>query len=76
METCKFCSDKEREYLIDTRSDSWGKDAFLKPGMEVWIDDDNTLSINAVANTYEPNFSSECIEINFCPICGRNLKED
>ena len=36
---------------------------------------ENTITIQAVADTYEPNFMEEDIKINFCPMCGKDLTE-
>lgn len=73
METCKYCCGVKS--ILDTQLIPSRKNEFGYPGIEVMIDGEE-LCVYAVADTYEPNFQEEFVTINFCPMCGRKLKEE
>ena len=78
---CKYCEYSYDEgmdvtSLIDTRTEYSSKGDFY-PGVTVWIDpDDHTLNVDAVGDTYEPNYIAASVKINFCPMCGEKLNKD
>ena len=60
----------------------WGRNKLSKkgdfyPGVDIGVDPEkNVLFVEAVADVYEPSFVEAAIEISFCPMCGRYLKEE
>lgn len=68
---CKYCSGEKSLRCTRGRLSSKGDFA---PGIEVFVER-GMLYITAVADVYEPNYMEEEIEINYCPKCGRDLKE-
>jgi len=65
MPKCKYCETKELGY---------GKSLdFENP--DVCINYDNTLAIDYDAYSTDSSFR-EYAKINYCPMCGRNLKEE
>lgn len=73
MDGCKYCTGDSVE-LIDTRTKLSLKTEMTIPGVEVFIDG-GELTVYAVADIYEPNYQEESVPINFCPMCGRKLRE-
>lgn len=48
-----------------------------KYGINVDVNNINgELWITSVADTYEPNYQELTIKINYCPICGKRLREE
>ena len=73
-DVCEFCRNdgwSENENLINPSSHLSSKGDFYS-GFTVYVDGDS-LSIRAVADTYEPSYMEDEIKINFCPMCGRKL---
>lgn len=70
--SCKYCN--RTESIVCSRTQISCKGAHL-PGIDVFIDDDE-MSIIAVSDTYEPSYQEECVNINFCPMCGEKLKKE
>ena len=70
---CKYCNNTG-EMLFDTRTKLSSKGDFY-PGIEVYVED-NKLEIAAVPDVYEPGYEEATIEINYCPMCGRSLKDE
>ena len=68
---CKYCDSDFDLYLLDTMTHLSYKGDFY-PGVRICVDG-NMLSIDAVADTHEPNYIEECIPIIYCPMCGRKL---
>lgn len=70
--SCEYCKGErpllERINKLSTKGDFY-------PGIAVDIYE-NRLCIDAVADTYEPNYLEEDIEIKFCPMCGDSLTEE
>lgn len=73
MNGCKYCTG-DCEELIDTRTKLSRKTVLIIPGIEAWIDA-GELTVAAVSDTYESNYQEESVPINFCPMCGRKLRE-
>lgn len=73
--TCEYCVVGMTRMLFNNRDRlSYKKDAY--PGIEAEIDAINsTIWIGACADTYEPAWVEAEIPINFCPICGEQLRE-
>lgn len=69
---CEYCRDKLTKEILHDRTCVSLKGAKF-PGIEVFIDEDE-LTVIAVADTYEPNYQEVVVQINFCPMCGRELK--
>ena len=67
---CKYCDD-DGELIYH----KWENTHKGSKGMSVGVVFDE-LCIDASADTYEPNYIEEVIKINYCPMCGRNLKEE
>lgn len=67
---CDYCNGKK--YLAE-RSGPLSYKGEFTPGIEVCIDGD-ILSVDSIADVYEPNFTEEDIKIRYCPMCGRPLK--
>ena len=67
--SCEYC--KGSKNILNSRTRISLKNQVF-PGLEAFIDA-NELSFIAVADTYEPNYQEECVEINFCPMCGEKL---
>lgn len=70
---CKYC--RGEVYLIDERSGCLSNKGDFCYGIRVDICAGD-LEIEAVADTYEPNYQETCVQINFCPMCGDKLMED
>lgn len=68
---CDFC---KGDKLLMSRNEHLSYKGDFYAGIEACIDGD-ILSIDAVADTYEPNFTEEEIKINFCPMCGQKLSD-
>ena len=79
---CEYCREWDRKHLINTMKPSYKKEAFS--GIRAEIDiypgpkRPSTINIESVADTYEPSWQGTSFVINFCPMCGRDLrvKED
>lgn len=73
---CKYCNPWPAEPLFDNRDRlSRKKDAY--PGIEVEIEAlSGKMYIGACPDTYEPGWLEATIDINYCPMCGRDLRED
>ena len=73
---CNYCSIYPNNDLFNNR-DKLGKKSSGYPGIEVTIDPvRSTLYIGGCADVYEPSWIEAEFEINFCPMCGRDLRED
>lgn len=70
---CEYCQEWDRKDLINTRT-KLSRKAEKYPGIEVSIDYDNTLYIGCCADVYEPAWEEASVKINFCPMCGRDLR--
>lgn len=74
---CKYCDwwckEHDHEDLINTRT-KLSKKGEWYPGITATINELGYLTIEAVADTYEPGYLDHVIEINFCPMCGREFK--
>lgn len=70
---CRYC--RGEVYLTDSRSGRYSNKGEFTHGIRVDICD-GELGIEAVADTYEPNYQEESIEINYCPMCGEKLREE
>ncbi len=68
---CDYCAGIK--YILDTQTTMSYKGDFF-PGVHILIDDDE-LCVDAVADVYEPHYIEEKTKINYCPMCGRKLKE-
>ena len=73
---CKYCDwfSDDHEELVNTRT-KLSKKTDKYPGIYACIDREANLYIEAVADTYEPSYLEHSIKINFCPMCGRELRE-
>lgn len=79
---CEYCEEWSTKDLVDTRKRSYKKEAY--PGIRAEVDvcvsleKPSTINIYSVADTYEPSYQEAYFVINFCPMCGRDLrvKED
>ena len=71
--SCRYC--KGEVYLIDHRSGRYSNKGEFTYGIRVDICD-GELGIEAVADTHEPNYQEDYIQINYCPMCGEKLRED
>ena len=70
---CKYC--KDEAFLIDTRRGHFSSKRDFAYGIRVDIVR-NELGIEAVADTYEPNYMEEYVKIKFCPMCGEKLVQE
>lgn len=70
---CKYCSDKG-DSILDTRTQLSRKGDFY-PGIDLFIEDDE-LNIIAVGDTHETSYVEDEVKINYCPMCGRSLKDE
>lgn len=70
---CEFC-DVDNKPLYDS-FDRLSRKGDFRPGARVEIDGNN-LSIEVIADTYEPNYFGTYIPARYCLWCGRRLKED
>lgn len=72
---CKYCEREsyEEKYIYDDRK--WSRKTHSDFGIRVYIEN-NKLNIGASADTYEPGYVECEIDINYCPMCGKNLKEE
>ena len=61
------------EYCDEMKSIYWNDDYRKSSVREVYIEPDKTLTITANASYDEDNYSIN-IKINYCPMCGRELK--
>lgn len=72
---CKYCEGFPVIRLFNNR-DKLSKKREIYPGIEVEIDPLNSnMYIGACADTYEPGWTDAVIDINYCPMCGRHLRE-
>ena len=72
---CEYCQGWDAIELINTMNTiSYKTEKY--PGIRIEIDVDGTMNIYSVADTYEPSFMEETLKINFCPMCGRDLREE
>ena len=71
---CKYCAEWPNVDIFNNRDKlSLKKDGY--PGIEVNIDPfESKIWIGACADTYEPGWVEAEFEINFCPMCGKDLK--
>lgn len=69
---CLYCT--ADEHLLDTTTKMSRKGHF-HPGDTIGIED-GELWVTAVPDTLEPEYLEAEVKINFCPMCGRDLKED
>ena len=69
---CNFC---EGYANLLSRSKTLSKKGDFFPGIDVDIDGD-VLRIVAAPDTYEPGFMEAEVKINFCPMCGENLRKE
>lgn len=67
---CKYCDDNGELVYHEWKDTPKGS-----KGISVGVVLDG-LCIDASADTYEPNYIEEVIKINYCPMCGRKLKEE
>ena len=71
---CEYCREWDSKDLINTMTKmSYKRDNY--PGICVRVDG-NELEVASLADTYEPSWQDVTIKINFCPICGRDLREE
>ena len=68
---CEYCKDYNQKCLSE-RNDKMSRKGDFYSGITTYIEE-NKLQIQAVADVYEPNFTEKSIEINYCPMCGREL---
>ena len=68
--SCKYCNGEE--YLINTRYGRFGSKSVASPGIRIDISQ-GELSVEAVADTYEPNYQEVYMKINCCPMCGERF---
>lgn len=68
--SCCYC--KGEKSLIE-RGEHFALAGDFYAGIEVCIDKD-TLSVDSIADVYEPNFTEDEVKIHYCPMCGQKLK--
>lgn len=79
--SCKFCSNKF-ELWIDNVTFLFDNIDFSKKrrdcycGISAIISDYGTINIRAISETYETWVEDIEIPINYCPMCGRKLREE
>jgi hypothetical protein len=76
---CEYCRSAEwylNEYPKELMSldEKMSLKGDFYPGIRLVIDG-ATLHAQAIADVYEPSYMEKEIKINFCPVCGRMLKE-
>lgn len=72
---CTYCGPQEA-YMFNNR-DKLGRKSDRYPGIHVYYDfSDEVLRIGACADTYETSWVEAEFKINFCPMCGRDLRSD
>lgn len=67
---CKYCNHKDVDFAVI------GEKNCGVCNIEIFVEQDNSLSFNTYR--HETNYTEDILgsfEINFCPMCGRNLKE-
>lgn len=75
---CEYCKDCEEYFDIYPKelmslNEKMSPKGDFYPGIRLSIDGD-TLRAQAIADVYEPSFMEKEIKINFCPMCGQQLK--
>ena len=73
---CKYCNEWPTAELFNNCT-KLSKKRDCYPGINVEImQKDSTLHIGACPDTYEPGWIEAFVDINYCPMCGRKLKDD
>lgn len=67
---CEYC--KGDKGLIEREHGNMSLKGDFYAGIDAYIDE-GILSVDSVADVYEPNFTEVEIKINFCPMCGEKL---
>lgn len=74
MNGCEYCRDGAREFLFDI------PDLFNRKNreheMQIGIFGSDELTVFPIKNGEQMIGYEETLYINYCPMCGRKLKED
>lgn len=66
---CEYC-ENGKELVSLSEHLSFKRDMY--PGISACVDD-GKLTMAAIADVYEPNYTEAEVKINFCPMCGEEL---
>lgn len=73
---CKYCMQWPNEFIFNNR-DKRGLNTDGYPGIQVDImEGEPKMRIGACPDTYEVGWIEAEFEINFCPMCGEDLREE